>query len=105
MLEQAGVKDKEFELIQLVEGRKGMFHFGDIVDPVQHSGRNEPLNGLLKISCPAAFTDSAIHELLIGLGKLGNDAAEHHKDASAVDLAIVFGEIIFVDLDQFPLDL
>ena len=35
LLEQAGIKDKELELIQFVESRKRVFHFGDIVNPVQ----------------------------------------------------------------------
>ena len=105
MLEQAGVKHEEFELVQLVKGCQGMLHLGDIVDAVQHSGRDQPLDGLFKVPGPAAFPDSSIHELLVGLCELSHNAAEYHQDAAAVDLAVVFGEVIFVDLNQFLLDL
>lgn len=105
LLEQPGVKNKELELIQLVEGGKGMLHFGDVVDPVQHPGRDKPFYRLLKVPGSAAFTDCAVHKLFIGLGQLGHDAAEHHEDTPAVDLAVVLGEVIFVNFDQLTLDL
>ena len=82
-----------------------MLHFGDVVDAVQHSRRDQPLNRLLKITGSAALPHSAVDKLLIGFGKLGDDAAEHHQDPPAVDLAIVLGEVIFIDLDQFSLNL
>lgn len=47
VLEQAGIKQEELELIQLVKGGEGMLHFGDVVDAVQHSRRDQPLNRLL----------------------------------------------------------
>lgn len=47
----------------------------------------------------AALPDRAVHKFLVGLGKLGDDAAEHHEDAPAVDLAVVLGEVVLIDLD------
>ena len=78
MLEQPGVKDEEFELIQLIKCGQRVLHFGNIVDSVQHSGRNEPLNGFFKVPCSATFPDSAVHKFFIGLCKLRNNAAEYH---------------------------
>jgi len=82
-----------------------MLHLRDIVDTVQHPGGDQPLDGLLKVPGPAALPDSSIHELLIGLCELSHNAAEYHQNAAAVDLAVMFGEVIFIDLDQFLLDL
>ena len=48
---------------------------------------------------------STVYELLIGLGKLGDDAAEYHQDPPAIDLAIVLREVVFIDFDQFSLNL
>lgn len=89
VLEQAGVKDKQLELIQLIKGGQEVLHLGDIINPVQHPGGHQPLDGLLKVPGPAALPDGTVHEFLVGLGQLGDDAAEHHEDASAVDLAVV----------------
>ena len=99
VFEQAGIEQKELELIQLVKGGEGMLHFGDIIDTVQHSRRNQPLDRLLKITSPTALPHSAVDELLIGFGKLGNNAAEDHQYPPAVDLAIVLGEVVFIDFD------
>ena len=38
VLEQSGVKNKEFELIELVKSRKRMLHLGNIVDTIKHTG-------------------------------------------------------------------
>ena len=65
VFEQTGVEHEEFELVQFVKGCQGMLHLGDIVDAVQHSGRDQPLDGLFKVPGPAAFPDSSIHELLV----------------------------------------
>ena len=78
MLEQPGVKDEEFELIQLIKCGQRVLHLGNVVDPVQHSSRNEPFDGFFKVPCPAAFPDSAVHEFFVGLCKLCNNAAEYH---------------------------
>ena len=105
LLEQSSVKDKELELIQLVKSGKRMLHFGDIVDPAQHPGRDEPFYRFLEISGPAPSPDSAVHELFIGFCKLGNDTAEDHQNAPTVDLAVVLGEVVLIYLDQLALDL
>lgn len=89
MLEQAGIKDKQLELIQLVKGGQRVLHLGDVVHPVQHPGGHQPLDGFLKVPGPAALPNRAVHEFFVGLGQLGNDAAEHHEDVPAVDLAVV----------------
>ena len=105
VLEQAGIKQEELELIQLVKGGEGMLHFGDVIDSVQDSRRDQPLNRLFKITSSAALPYSTVYELLIGLGKLGDDAAEYHQDPPAIDLAIVLREVVFIDFDQFSLNL
>lgn len=56
-----------------------MLHFGDVIHPVQHPGGHQPLDGFLKVPGPAALPDRAVHEFFVGLGQLGDDAAEHHK--------------------------
>ena len=38
VLEQPCIKQEQLELIELVKGGKGMFHLGDIVDAVEHTG-------------------------------------------------------------------
>ena len=38
VLEQSCIKQEEFELIELVKGRKRMLHLGDIADSIEHSG-------------------------------------------------------------------
>lgn len=105
MLEQASVKDKQLEWIQLVKGSQGVFHFGDVVHPVPHPGRHRPLDGFLKVPGPTTLPDGTVHEFPVCPGQLRDDAAEHHGDASAVDLAVVFGEVVLVDPDQLILDL
>ena len=82
-----------------------MLHFGDVIHPVQHPGGHQPLDGLLKVPGPAALPDRSVHEFFVGLGQLGDDAAEHHKDAFSVDLDVVLGEVVLVDLDQLILNL
>ena len=105
VFKKAGIKHKQLELIQLIKSGKRMLHLGDIVDTVQHTGRNKPFNRFFKITRSSAFPDSPIHELLIGFGKLCNDAAKDHENAPAVDLAIVLGKVVFINLDQLFLDL
>ena len=68
------------------------------------SGRDEPFYGLLKVPRSAAFPDCAVHELLIRLCKLRGDAAEDHQDASAVDLSVVLGNVVFINRDKFLLN-
>ena len=104
VFEEAGVKEEELEMIQPVKSGKRMLHPGDIVDAMDHTGGDKPFDRLLKISGPAALTDSPVHELLVGFGKLRNDAAEDHENTPAVDLAVVFGEVVLVDLDELPLN-
>lgn len=53
VLEQPCIKQEQLELIELVKGRKRMFHLGNIIDTIEHTGRNEPFNRFLKIPCPA----------------------------------------------------
>ena len=89
VLEQSGVKYEELELIQLVKGRKRMLHLGNIVDAIEHSGRDQPFDRLFKVTRSGALTDSSVHEFFVGLGKLRNNAAEDHQDPSAVDLSVV----------------
>lgn len=80
-----------------------MLHLGDIVDPAQQPGRDEPFYRFLEISDPAPSPDSAVH--VIGFCKLGNDTAEDHQDTATVDLAVVLGEVVLIYLDQLALDL
>ena len=82
-----------------------MPHLGDIVNAVQHTGGDQPFDRLIKVPGPAALPDSAVGKLLVGFGQLGDNAAEYHQDASAVHLSVVLGEVILVDLKEFPLDL
>ena len=76
-----------------------MLRFGDIVNTVQDARRDKPFDCFFKIMRPGAFTDSTVHELFIGLGKLGDYTAEHHENTSAVNLSIVFGKVIFIDFN------
>ena len=104
VFEQAGVKHEELELVQLVKGCQGILHLGDIVDAVQHPGGNQPLDGFLKVPGPAVLPDGSVHGFLIGLCQLCYDAAECHQNEAAVDLTAVFGEVVFIYLDQSPWD-
>ena len=81
-----------------------MLHLGNIADAAEDSCRNEPFDGLFKITRPAARAHGAVHELLVRLGELGNDASEDQEDARTVDLAVMLGKIVFVNLDEFMLD-
>ncbi len=73
---------------------------------MRNAARNQPLNGLLEVLCSCAFSYSRIHEFLVILfGKLWNDTAENLQNASAVNLAVMLGEIVLIDGDEFILNL
>ena len=82
-----------------------MLHLPNVVNPVQHPSGYQPLNGFLKIPGTSALTYSAIDKLFIRLCQLGHNAAEHHQNASAVDLPVVLRKVVFIYLNEFTLDL
>ena len=45
-------KTEELELVQLVECGQRVLHLGNVIDAVQHPGRNEPFDCLLKNLAP-----------------------------------------------------
>ena len=103
MLKKTGIKNKQFELIQLIKRGQRMLHFRNIIDAVEHSCGNKPFNRLFKITRSAALADSSVHKLFVRFRKLCDNAAEYHEDASAVYFAIVFRKVILIDLKEFSL--
>lgn len=80
-----------------------MIQLGDVVNPVEHTGGDEPFDRFFKVARPRPFFDRAVHELFVRLGKLSDNAAEDHEDASAVDFSVMLGEIVLVDFNEFSL--
>ena len=83
-----------------------MLHLGNVVDPVQHPSGNKPLNRFLKIPAhePPSRTAPYIN-FSFGFASWDDNAAEHHQNPSAVDLAVVLREVVLIDLNEFTLDL
>ena len=105
MFEQSGIKEKELELVKFVKSGKRMFHLRDIIDAVKHPGRNKPFDRFFKIPRFASLPNSTIDKLFIRFGELGDDTAEYHQNTSAVYFPVMLRKIIFVDFDEFLLNL